>query len=62
MIGASAWWTWDPIENSGFRITFTSGWGDCPAGCISQHRWIFEVTAVGAVTLADESGDPLPNG
>ena len=62
LIGASAWWISDPIENGGFRITFTSGWGDCPSGCISRHNWLFEVTAAGVVTLVDESGDPLSSG
>lgn len=62
LIGASAWWTSDAMIGGGFRITFTNGWGDCPAGCISKHNWTFEVTASGAVTLAGETGDPLPGG
>lgn len=61
MIGASAWWTADPIADGGFRITFVVGWGDCPAGCIDKHQWIFDVTADGAVTLAGESGPPAPS-
>ena len=61
LIGASAWWT-SAMAPGGFRITFTSGWGDCPAGCINKHNWVFEVTASGAVTLAGETGDPLPGG
>ncbi len=39
--------------------TFTKGWGDCQAGCISMHRWVFAVNDVN-VTLVSESGDPLP--
>jgi len=62
LIGASAWWTADPIADGGFRITITKGWGDCPAGCISKHRWIFEVTAAGAIALVDQSGDAPPEG
>lgn len=62
VIGASAWWTADSIADGGFRITYIVGWGDCPAGCINKHQWIFEVTADGAVTLADESGEPVPGG
>lgn len=62
MIGASAWWTADPTADGGFRITYVVGWGDCPAGCIDKHQWIFEVTADGSVTLTDESGPPVPSG
>ncbi|MES2209386.1 MAG: hypothetical protein V4515_04285 [Chloroflexota bacterium] len=62
VIGASAWWTSDPIADGGFRMTYVVGWGDCQAGCISRHQWIFEVTADGKVTLVDESGDPLQDG
>lgn len=60
LIGASAWWTAEAIPDGGFRVTFTSGWGDCPAGCINKHNWIFEVSAAGVVTPAGESGDPVP--
>ena len=60
LIGASAWWTSESMAAGGFRITFTSGWGDCPAGCINKHNWVFEVSAAGVVAPAGESGDPLP--
>jgi hypothetical protein len=36
------------------------GWGDCPAGCINEHRWTYAVSSTGDVDLVDESGDPLP--
>lgn len=60
MIGASAWWTAESITDDGFRISYVIGWGDCQAGCINRHQWVFEVTADGAVTLVDESGEPVP--
>ncbi len=60
LIGASAWWTAEPITDGGFRITYVVGWGDCQAGCINRHQWVFEVTADGTVTLVDESGEPVP--
>lgn len=60
VIGASAWWTSESMAAGGFRITFTNGWGDCPAGCINKHNWVFEVGAAGVVTPAGESGDPVP--
>ena len=62
LIGASAWWTSESMATGGFRITFTNGWGDCPAGCINKHNWVFEVGATGVVTPAGESGDPVPSG
>jgi hypothetical protein len=36
---------------------FHVGWGDCPAGCIYEHRWQFGVGD--AVTFLGEEGDPL---
>lgn len=33
-------------------------WGDCPAGCINSHNWKIQVTDQ-AITLLEESGDPL---
>ncbi len=45
---------------TGFRFEFTRAWGDCLAGCISRHRWIFEVDArTGRVTKVLEDGTPL---
>jgi hypothetical protein len=41
--------------------TFKRGWGDCPAGCMYQHFWEFEVTN-GIVTLLDEYGDSTLSG
>ncbi len=43
-----------------FFYTFRRGWGDCPAGCLRQHFWVFSVTESGAVMLVGEFGDPLP--
>ena len=40
--------------------TFKMGWGDCEAGCISNHYWLFSVNAVHQVTLISEYGSPLP--
>jgi hypothetical protein len=38
------------------------GWGDCQAGCISRHVWVYDVDAGGAVTLVEERGDPFEDG
>jgi hypothetical protein len=43
----------------GWRVTITKGWGDCQAGCISRHVWVFQVDGTGTVDLVEERGDPL---
>jgi len=60
MIGQSS--TWEAVEtDAGWELTFVVGWGDCIAGCISDHAWRYTVTREGAVTLVEESGDPIPD-
>jgi hypothetical protein len=61
IIGASRWWTAEPLPGGGYRIELTIGWGDCPAGCIDRHVWTYEVTPEGAVELVGETGDPVPS-
>ena len=58
LIGQSAWYEVSP-GTVGWRVTITKGWGDCQAGCISRHVWVFEVDGAGAVNLVEERGDPL---
>lgn len=41
--------------------TFSKRWGDCPAGCMLRHNWLFSVEH-GVVTLIEESGPPLDTG
>jgi len=60
VIGASKWWVATPIEDGGYTIELTVGWGDCPAGCINRHVWTFTVAADGTATLVKESGDEVP--
>ena len=36
-------------EGSGWRLDFSRGSGDCPAGCIQRTYWTFRVGADGAV-------------
>jgi hypothetical protein len=63
LIGQSSWYTVEPASGVGaFVVTVEVGWGDCPAGCINEHRWAYTVSSRGAVELHDESGDPLPAG
>jgi hypothetical protein len=44
----------------GWDIVIRIGWGDCPSGCIHEHRWTYAVSETGAVRLADETGDQIP--
>ena len=46
----------------GFLVKVELGWGDCPSGCISHHRWSFAVGRDGTTTLLSETGDPVPSG
>ncbi|HYN47449.1 MAG TPA: hypothetical protein VER83_01205, partial [Candidatus Nanopelagicales bacterium] len=61
LMGQSAWYEVAPAL-VGWRVTVTIGWGDCQAGCISRHAWVYDVDASGAVTLVEERGDPLADG
>ena len=61
VIGASRWWTAQPLASGGYRVELTVGWGDCPAGCIEHHVWTFDVDASGSLKLVGESGDPVPS-
>lgn len=59
LIGQSAWYEVAATE-SGWQVQVRIGWGDCPAGCINQHRWVYAVTREGDVSLVNEEGDPPP--
>jgi hypothetical protein len=59
MIGQAHWWTAEPDGNA-WRVVMRVGWGDCMAGCIQEHRWVFAVQADGIIGIAEETGDPLP--
>jgi len=61
LIGASAWYEVSAAV-VGWRVTVTIGWGDCPAGCINRHAWVYDVDGTGTVTLVEEMGDPLEDG
>jgi hypothetical protein len=61
IIGASRWWTAEPLGGGGFRVELTIGWGDCPAGCINRHVWTYDVTPAGQLSLVSETGDVVPS-
>ncbi|MDP9469028.1 MAG: carboxypeptidase-like regulatory domain-containing protein [Chloroflexota bacterium] len=60
LIGQAAWYEVAP-SGDGWEVLIRIGWGDCPAGCINQHRWTYAVGRDGAVELANEEGDALPD-
>ena len=48
----------DIIADEVGRYTFRRAWGDCPAGCIKEHVWIYTVQGA-EVQLELEYGDDL---
>jgi len=61
MIGGCCFW--EAVDNpDGFEVTFEVGWGDCQAGCIDRHRWVYGVAHDGTVTPLNENGPPVPSG
>jgi hypothetical protein len=46
----------DIIATEVGHYTFKHGWGDCPAGCLKEHFWVYTVQD-GLVELIDEHGD-----
>lgn len=60
LIGQAGWYQVEAAED-GWTVTVRIGWGDCPAGCISEHRWIFAVGSDGTVTLTSDEGDEIPD-
>lgn len=58
MIGQASFFTVEPTDG-GWRVTFETGWGDCPSGCIDRHTWTWDVAVDGTVTFVGEDGSPL---
>jgi hypothetical protein len=62
LIGQGTYYEVTPASGVGaFLVKVTVGWGDCPAGCINRHEWLYAVQPDGTVVLQTESGDPVPN-
>lgn len=49
------------VHNNYVDLTYVYAWGDCPAGCISEHRWNFRVYNDCGVEYLGSSGDPIPS-
>jgi hypothetical protein len=61
MIGQSSWF--EVVPGSGvaaFIVTIRVGWGDCEAGCINEHSWVYGVGPDGTVRLQSEAGAAVP--
>jgi len=64
MIGASQYYEvkWEPGGTSIWVVIYTYGWGDCQAGCISRHTFIYKVhPTTGEVTFDRQEGEALPS-
>lgn len=61
MIGQSSWYAAERgADGDGYVVTVRVGWGDCEAGCIDEHSWVFDVARGGQVTVASEAGPDVP--
>ena len=60
LIGQAAWYEATATDD-GWQVVIRIGWGDCPAGCISEHRWTYAVGRDASVGLIHEEGDALPD-
>ncbi len=58
-IGQAAWYEVRPA-GTGYIVTVSIGWGDCPAGCIERRTWVYSVSEYGVVELVSTSGDDGP--
>lgn len=60
LIGQAAWYQVTDVED-GWQVLIRIGWGDCPAGCINDHRWTYAVGRDASIELIQEGGDALPD-
>lgn len=60
LIGQAAWYQVTDVED-GWQVLIRIGWGDCPAGCINEHRWTYAVGRDASIELLAEEGDALPD-
>lgn len=58
LIGQGSWWE-ATATDGGYLVTIQIGWGDCPAGCIHRHTWVYSVDSNGAVALRSEEGEAV---
>jgi hypothetical protein len=62
MIGQASWYEVAPASGVGaFIVTVRVGWGDCQAGCIDEHTWVYAVLPDGTVNLQSDGGGQVPD-
>jgi hypothetical protein len=62
MVGQSSWYAVTSASGVGaFLVEVHVGWGDCEAGCINDHSWVYAVMPDGTVRVQRESGPPVPD-
>jgi len=60
LIGQASWYKVAPASGVGaFVVNVRVGWGDCQAGCIDEHQWVYAVTPDGTVSIVSETGAPV---
>jgi hypothetical protein len=61
-IGQASWYEVAPASGVGvFIVSVRVGWGDCEAGCISEHSWVYVIGPNGEVTVQSEGGEAVPD-
>ncbi len=61
LIGQGTFYEVDEASGVGaFLVKVTVGWGDCQAGCINRHEWLYAVQPDDTVVLQSEGGDAVP--
>ena len=60
LIGQASWYEVAAAQD-GWQVVVRIGWGDCPAGCINEHRWTYAVGRDARVELIREEGGVLPD-
>ena len=63
LIGASQYYEvkGEPGSAASWIVIYTYGWGDCQAGCISRHTFVYQVDPVTGEVLFDrQEGELLP--
>ena len=62
VIGACCFYTASQRGDGTFQVAIEIGWGDCPAGCMNKHDWLYAVATDGTIVLSRESGPAIPAG
>ena len=60
LIGQSAWHE-IVADGTAWSVSVFIGWGDCMAGCIDRHVWVYSVAHDGTVTAVSDQGPAVPD-